>query len=219
MKGILKKIITLLVLVFVLIAAAGYSLKATNPIDDKDRLCNVDERMDIAQINKRVIKSVSLQGDGAVVDMELNNYTFRKLLKYNLVKYGKQDFEAYSFNLRGDKLLVQAPKKIGPFDSQIDVWMSLGNDKDNMILSVDKVKVGKIPLPKSLVDNKLDDMVSLGVDRISTEKGKIYISLNNVDLGIEKIYIKDSNLKLKLKITKDDIRKIGIEIIDSLFDF
>ncbi len=219
MKGILKKIITLLVLVFVLIAAAGYSLKATNPIDDKDRLCNVDERMDIAQINKRVIKSVSLQGDGAVVDMELNNYTFRKLLKYNLVKYGKQDFEAYSFNLRGDKLLVQAPKKIGPFDSQIDVWMSLGNDKDNMILSVDKVKVGKIPLPKSLVDNKLDDMVSLGVDRISTEKGKIYISLNNVDLGIEKMYIKDSNLKLKLKITKDDIRKIGIEIIDSLFDF
>nr|WP_307760267.1 hypothetical protein [uncultured Peptostreptococcus sp.] len=219
MKGILKKIITLLVLVFVLIAAAGYSLKATNPIDDKDRLCNVDERMDIAQINKRVIKSVSLQGDGAIVDMELNNYTFRKLLKYNLVKYGKQDFEAYSFNLRGDKLLVQAPKKIGPFDSQIDVWMSLGNDKDNMILSVDKVKVGKIPLPKSLVDNKLDDMVSLGVDRISTEKGKIYISLNNVDLGIEKMYIKDSNLKLKLKITKDDIRKIGIEIIDSLFDF
>lgn len=219
MKGILKKIITLLVLVFVLIAAAGYSLKATNPINDKDRLCNVDERMDIAQINKRVIKSVSLQGDGAVVDMELNNYTFRKLLKYNLVKYGKQDFEAYSFNLRGDKLLVQAPKKIGPFDSQIDVWMSLGNDKDNMILSVDKVKVGKIPLPKSLVDNKLDDMVSLGVDRISTEKGKIYISLNNVDLGIEKMYIKDSNLKLKLKITKDDIRKIGIEIIDSLFDF
>lgn len=219
MKGMLKKIITLLVLVFVLIAAAGYSLKATNPIDDKDRLCNVDERMDIAQINKRVIKSVSLQGDGAVVDMELNNYTFRKLLKYNLVKYGKQDFEAYSFNLRGDKLLVQAPKKIGPFDSQIDVWMSLGNDKDNMILSVDKVKVGKIPLPKSLVDNKLDDMVSLGVDRISTEKGKIYISLNNVDLGIEKMYIKDSNLKLKLKITKDDIRKIGIEIIDSLFDF
>lgn len=219
MKGMLKKIITLLVLVFVLIAAAGYSLKATNPIDDKDRLCNVDERMDITQINKRVIKSVSLQGDGAVVDMELNNYTFRKLLKYNLVKYGKQDFEAYSFNLRGDKLLVQAPKKIGPFDSQIDVWMSLGNDKDNMILSVDKVKVGKIPLPKSLVDNKLDDMVSLGVDRISTEKGKIYISLNNVDLGIEKMYIKDSNLKLKLKITKDDIRKIGIEIIDSLFDF
>lgn len=219
MKGILKRIITLLVLVFVLIAAAGYSLKATNPIDDKDRLCNVDERMDIAQINKRVIKSVSLQGDGAIVDMELNNYTFRKLLKYNLVKYGKQDFEAYSFNLRGDKLLVQAPKKIGPFDSQIDVWMSLGNDKDNMILSVDKVKVGKIPLPKSLVDNKLDDMVSLGVDRISTEKGKIYISLNNVDLGIEKMYIKDSNLKLKLKITKDDIRKIGIEIIDSLFDF
>lgn len=219
MKGILKKIITLLVLVFVLIAAAGYSLKATDPIDDKDRLCNVDERMDVAQINKRVIKSVGLQGDGAVVDMELNNYTFRKLLKYNLVKYGKQDFEAYSFNLRGDKLLVQAPKKIGPFDSQIDVWMSLGNDKDNMILSVDKVKVGKIPLPKSLVDNKLDDMVSLGVDRISTEKGKIYISLNNVDLGIEKMYIKDSNLKLKLKITKDDIRKIGIEIIDSLFDF
>ncbi|MBC2577878.1 hypothetical protein HLB30_05020 [Peptostreptococcus russellii] len=219
MKGILKKIITLLVLVFVLIAAAGYSLKATDPIDDKDRLCNVDERMDVAQINKRVIKSVGLQGDGAIVDMELNNYTFRKLLKYNLVKYGKQDFEAYSFNLRGDKLLVQAPKKIGPFDSQIDVWMSLGNDKDNMILSVDKVKVGKIPLPKSLVDNKLDDMVSLGVDRISTEKGKIYISLNNVDLGIEKMYIKDSNLKLKLKITKDDIRKIGIEIIDSLFDF
>lgn len=219
MKGILKKIITLLVLVFVLIAAAGYSLKATDPIDDKDRLCNVDERMDVAQINKRVIKSVGLQGDGAVVDMELNNYTFRKLLKYNLVKYGKQDFEAYSFNLRGDKLLVQVPKKIGPFDSQIDVLMSLGNDKDNMILSVDKVKVGKIPLPKSLVDNKLDDMVSLGVDRISTEKGKIYISLNNVDLGIEKMYIKDSNLKLKLKITKDDIRKIGIEIIDSLFDF
>lgn len=219
MKGILKKIITLLVLVFVLIAAAGYSLKATNPIDDKDRLCNVDERMDIAQINKRVIKSVSLQGDGAVVDMELNNYTFRKLLKYNLVKYGKQDFEAYSFNLRGDKLLVQAPKKIGPFDSQIDVWMSLGNDKDNMILSVDKVKVGKIPLPKSLVDNKLDDMVSLGVDRISTEKGKIYISLNNVDLGIEKMYIKDSNLEIKLKVTKEDIKKIGVEIIDSLFDF
>ncbi len=219
MKGILKKIITLLVLVFVLIAAAGYSLKATDPIDDKDRLCNVDERMDVAQINKRVIKSVGLQGDGAVVDMELNNYTFRKLLKYNLVKYGKQDFEAYSFNLRGDKLLVQVPKKIGSFDSQIDVLMSLGNDKDNMILSVDKVKVGKIPLPKSLVDNKIDDMVSLGVDRISTEKGKIYINLNNVDLGIEKIYIKDSNLEIKLKVTKEDIKKIGVEIIDSLFDF
>ena len=219
MKGILKKIITRLVLVFVLIAAAGYSLKATDHIDDKDRLCNVDERMDVAQINKRVIKSVGLQGDGAVVDMELNNYTFRKLLKYNLVKYGKQDFEAYSFNLRGDKLLVQVPKKIASFDSQIDVLMSLGNDKDNMILSVDKVKVGKIPLPKSLVDNKIDDMVSLGVDRISTEKGKIYINLNNVDLGIEKIYIKDSNLEIKLKVTKEDIKKIGVEIIDSLFDF
>lgn len=219
MKGIFKKLLVIVVVIFALITAVGYSLKPSDPINNKDRLCNVDENIDIAQINKKVVKSINIQNGGAVVDMEFNDYVFKKLLKYNIVKYGRQDLEAYAFNLKGDKLLAQVPQIIGPFKSQVDVLMSLGNDKDNLILSVDSVKVGKIKLPKYIVDNKLDSSISTGIDRISNENGKIYINLNSVDFGIKRIYIKDSILKLKIEITKDDIKKIGIEIIDNLFDF
>lgn len=219
MKSFLKKIITLIVIIVVIISGAAYGLKPADPISDSDRLCNVDERIDTAQMNKRVVKSVDLQGDGAVVNMELNNYTFRKLLKYNIVKYGRQDLEAYDFNLKGNELVVQIPKKIGPFNSQVDAFIGMSNDKDNMILTVKKVKVGKITVPKSIVENKLDSMTSLGTDRVNTEKGRIFISLNSVDLGIERMYVKDDVLKLKFRITKDDIKKIGVGIIDSLFDF
>lgn len=219
MKDIFKKIIMLIAAIVIVIGVVVYSLKPSNPINNKDRLYNIDERIDVAQMNKKVIKSINLQNDGAVVDMQLNNYAFKKLLKYNVVKYGKRDFEAYVFNLEGDKLLVQIPKKLGPFRTQIDVLMSIGNNKDNLILSVDSVKIGKVKLPKNIINNKLDSMIYTGIDRISSENGKIYINLNSVDFDIRRIYIKDGALNLKLNITKDDIKKIGVGIIDNLFDF
>lgn len=216
---LIKKIVILVVIIFVIIGGVSYGLKPSEPIENNNRLCNVDERIDVAQINKRVIKSVSLKDGNVYVDMNLNDYTFKKLLKYNLIKYGNQSLEAYAINLKGDYIVIQAPQKIGPFKSQVDIYTKLRSDKENIVLEVEKVKVGKITVPKSIVDNKLDSMVPAGIDRISAEKGNIFINFNNVDLGIERISVQDGILKIRFKLTKDDVKNIGIDIIDHMFDF
>ncbi len=219
MKGFFKKILCLALVIVALLAGMAYALKPDSPIEDKDRLCNIDERINMYQINKKAIKSIELKKGSAIVCMELNDYEFKQLLKYNILKYGMQNLEAYAFELKGNDILIQIPRKIGPFKSQVDILASLGADKENLLISIKSVKVGKIKIPKSIVDNKLDELIPTGTERLLAENGKIYIKTNNLDFGIEKMHVENGIFKMKFVITKEDVKKLGVEIIDRLFDF
>ena len=218
MGKILKKLISLVIAVLIAFGALSYGLSPSEPIKNENRLCNVDERIDVSAINKDVIKGAKIEGDKLKVDMVFNNYVFNKILKYNLMKYGNQDMEAFEFKLEGEELVVMIPQKIGPFKSQVNVYMKFGSSKDKLVLTIDKVLLGKIKIPNSIISSKIEEM-SRKTDRITAEKNNILVDFNSVDMGIRNMRIEDGKMKYQIIVTKDDVEKIGINLIDNMFDF
>lgn len=218
MKKLIKRLTVIIIVVVIILGGLAYGLTPEFPIKNENRLCNVDERINLSAINKDVIKDVNIREGNLYVDMSFNNYTFNKILKYDLLKYGNQSMEAYEFKLEGNNLIIMAPEKVGPIKTQISLYLTMSSKNNKMVLTVEKALLGKIKIPKYIVSDKIEEMGTQS-DRITTDGNKIYIDLNSVDMGMRDMKIKNSKISYTLVVTREDIKDIGINLIDDMFDF
>lgn len=219
MKKIYKIIIGLIIVFIIALLAIGYALKPSSPIVNEDRVSNVDESLDLAQLNKEILKTVRLKDGKLNASMVMNDDLFKKLVKDTLVSANNQNFQESSFNLDNNEIAMKYPVKMGPWNSQMDIKMGAEDKDGNLLLTVHDVKLGKIKVPDSVFIKKMEEMTQDKEGAISTEKNKIYVNLKSSNVSIDKITLKDSVLRLDFSLSKENLINIGGDIIGSILTF
>lgn len=219
MKKIYKIIIGLIIVFIIALLAIGYALKPSSPIVNEDRVSNVDESLDLAQLNKEILKTVRLKDGKLNASMVMNDDLFKKLVKDTLVSANNQNFQESSFNLDNNEIAMKYPVKMGPWNSQMDIKMGAEDKDGNLLLTVHYVKLGKIKVPDSVFIKKMEEMTQDKEGAISTEKNKIYVNLKSSNVSIDKITLKDSVLRLDFSLSKENLINIGGDIIGSILTF
>lgn len=104
--------------------------------------------------------------------------------------------KAPQVDLEGDKAIVKIPVTYKSIEVVLWTTGSVSQDEEHIIYSPDSFKVGKLPVPKSMVISKLKS--KLKDENITIEDSSILINKKAVPFSIMDINIKDSIMNMKI---------------------
>lgn len=217
---IIKKTVICISVLLCLGFSVNYLLSPSEKIDNSKRICNIDDNINIRDINRDVIKSIEIN-DKAIINMEINNTLFKKIIKYNLLKSGEIGLEASVVELENDYVNIISPYKIGFYNTVIEAHLKLSTNKKSLIFDVDSLKVGKLKLPDFIKDKFIKEFTNAKSKskRIYSSNDKIYLNFGDTGVKIKNIEILNSILHIKFEIENKIPNFKGIEIIQSMFDY
>lgn len=216
MKKIIKILIGLLVLIAIIMGVLTYFLKPSDRLKNDERLWNVSDNVDIDSYNKKVFRNASIDKGKLVSEIKIDNYNFKKLLKYGMSHNGNAELQEASYRLKDDRILVSYPLKIWIWESQVDLESSLTNDGNDLVFTVESAKLGKIKMSKKMISRVMLKLKESGYGNMKIIDNRIYIKLNVPNINIRKASVVSDNLKLQVFLSKDNIINIQKEIIDTL---
>ncbi|KGF12835.1 hypothetical protein HMPREF1639_05060 [Peptostreptococcus sp. MV1] len=216
MKKIIKILIGLLVLIAIIMGVLTYFLKPSDRLKNDERLWNVSDNVDIDSYNKKVFRNASIDKGKLVSEIKIDNYNFKKLLKYGMSHNGNAELQEASYRLKDDRILVSYPLKIWIWESQVDLESSLTNAGNDLVFTVESAKLGKIKMSKKMISRVMLKLKESGYGNMKIIDNRIYIKLNVPNINIRKASVVSDNLKLQVFLSKDNIINIQKEIIDTL---
>ena len=216
MKKIIKILLGLTVLFALLMLTVTYFLKPSDRLKNDDRLWNVSDNVDIDSYNREVLGNISLDKGKLVSEIKIDDYNFKKLLKYALAHNGNAEMQEASYSLKGDRILIKYPVKLWLWNSQVDIEASLSNTSNELVFKVEEAKLGKVNLSKNMISRVLAKLKETGYGNIRIEDKKIYVQVNVPNISIRKASIANDVMRLQVLVKYKGRINIQREIIETL---
>lgn len=216
MKKIIKILLGLTVLFALLMLTVTYFLKPSDRLKNDDRLWNVSDNVDIDSYNREVLSNISLDKGKLVSEIKIDDYNFKKLLKYALAHNGNAEMQEASYSLKGDRILIKYPVKLWLWNSQVDIEASLSNTSNELVFKVEEAKLGKVNLSKNMISRVLAKLKETGYGNIRIEDKKIYVQVNAPNISIRKASIANDVMRLQVLVKYKGRINIQREIIETL---
>lgn len=216
MKKIIKILLGLTVLFALLMLTVTYFLKPSDRLKNDDRLWNVSDNVDIDSYNREVLGNISLDKGKLVSEIKIDDYNFKKLLKYALAHNGNVEMQEASYSLKGDRILIKYPVKLWLWNSQVDIEASLSNTSNELVFKVEEAKLGKVNLSKNMISRVLAKLKETGYGNIRIEDKKIYVQVNAPNISIRKASIANDVMRLQVLVKYKGRINIQREIIETL---
>ena len=216
MKKIIKILIGLTVLFALLMLTVTYFLKPSDRLKNDERLWNVSDNVDIDSYNREVLGNISLDKGKLVSEIKIDDYNFKKLLKYALAHNGNAEMQEASYSLKGDRILIKYPVKLWLWNSQVDIEASLSNTSNELVSKVEEAKLGKVNLSKNMISRVLAKLKETGYGNIRIEDKKIYVQVNAPNISIRKASIANDVMRLQVLVKYKGRINIQREIIETL---
>ncbi|MGP1556989.1 hypothetical protein [Peptostreptococcus stomatis] len=216
MKKIIKILLGLTVLFALLMLTVTYFLKPSDRLKNDDRLWNVSDNVDIDSYNREVLGNISLDKGKLVSEIKIDDYNFKKLLKYALAHNGNAEMQEASYSLKGDRILIKYPVKLWLWNSQVDIEASLSNTSNELVFKVEEAKLGKVNLSKNMISRVLAKLKETGYGNIRIEDKKIYVQVNAPNISIRKASIANDVMRLQVLVKYKGRINIQREIIETL---
>ncbi len=160
--------------------------------------------------------NISLDKGKLVSEIKIDDYNFKKLLKYALAHNGNAEMQEASYTLKGKKILIKYPLKLGLWNTQVDIGASLSNTSKELVFIVEEAKLGKISLSKNMINKVLDRLKETGYGNMKIEGNRIYVQVNAPNISIRKASIDKDLMKLQVLVKAQGIINIEREIIETL---
>ena len=216
MKKIINILLGLTVLFALLMLTVTYFLKPSDRLKNDDRLWNVSDNVDIDSYNREVLSNISLDKGKLVSEIKIDDYNFKKLLKYALAHNGNAEMQEASYSLKGDRILIKYPVKLWLWNSQVDIEASLSNTSNELVFKVEEAKLGKVNLSKNMISRVLAKLKETGYGNIRIEDKKIYVQVNAPNISIRKASIANDVMRLQVLVKYKGRINIQREIIETL---
>ena len=111
------------------------------------------------------------------------------------------DFQKLALGMDGNDLHVKVPVSLGPVDSYLDLTMTGQVENNVMNLTVTAAKLGKMPIPKSLVLNYLKDQSNQNGGGFTVNGDQITLEIPQAGYSISKARVENGNAKVTVSIS------------------
>jgi hypothetical protein len=139
------------------------------------------------------IKDVVLKG-GTLYLGEKDINSLLELYADNLPKQGNIKIENINCSIIDNKITFYLHLRYSSLRLQLNTQGSLNYEQSTISYTPDYFKLGKLPLPKKLILNKLGSHVS-----VNAAKERIEINKDSIPIKIEGLMLRDNKLEIKLK--------------------
>ena len=184
-----KKLSAIILSIIIIGGGLIYGLTPDESIESKDKLANVSTTTTIDSLNKDLAKNISIeQFRNLSSTIKLDNSKFQSLLK-NSVDKNFALLEG-SYKIERSHINAKLPiKLLGVFDTIVYSNISVAGEGNNITLTLEDAKMGKLPIPGFILEKYLKEAL-MGTS--AEVKGNV-ITINSLPLKISGVYISIDN--------------------------
>ena len=193
-----KKLSTIILSIVIIGGGLIYGLTPDESIESKDKLANVSTTTTVDSLNKDLAKNISIeQFRNLSSTIKLDNSKFQSLLK-NSVDKNSTLLEG-SYKIERSHINAKLPiKLLGVMDTIVYSNISVAGEGNNLILTLEDAKMGKLPVPGFILEKYLKEALT---GTSAEVKGNV-ITINSLPLKISGAYISIDN-EIVTKVSLD----------------
>ena len=194
----IRRLIGLFIVLFILLVL----LLVPGSIPEGEQLRNVQAGSSFIELAQNAVSNASVSTEGLSTELTLNSVQLSQVVKTSAGSaLENSDYEKMALGMDGNDLHVKVPVSLGPVDSYLDLTMTGQVENNVMKLTVTGAKLGKMPIPKSLVLNYLKDQSSQDGSALTVSGDQILLEIPQAGYSIPKARVENGNVKVTIRIS------------------
>ena len=194
----IRCLIGLFIVLFILLVL----LLVPGSIPEGEQLRNVQAGSSFIELAQNAVSNASVSTEGLSTELTLNSVQLSQVVKTSAGSaLENSDYEKMALGMDGNDLHVKVPVSLGPVDSYLDLTMMGQVENNVMKLTVTGAKLGKMPIPKSLVLNYLKDQSSQDGSALTVSGDQILLEIPQAGYSIPKARVENGNAKVTIRIS------------------
>ena len=194
----IRRLIGLFIVLFILLVV----LLVPGSIPVGEQLRNVQAGSSFIELAQNAVSNASVSTEGLSTELTLNSVQLSQVVKTSAGSaLENSDYEKMALGMDGNDLHVKVPVSLGPVDSYLDLTMMGQVENNVMKLTVTGAKLGKMPIPKSLVLNYLKDQSSQDGSALTVSGDQILLEIPQAGYSIPKARVENGNAKVTIRIS------------------
>lgn len=194
----IRRLIGLFIVLFILLVL----LLVPGSIPEGEQLRNVQAGSSFIELAQNAVSNASVSTEGLSTELTLNSVQLSQVVKTSAGSaLENSDYEKMALGMDGNDLHVKVPVSLGPVDSYLDLTMMGQVENNVMKLTVTGAKLGKMPIPKSLVLNYLKDQSSQDGSVLTVSGDQILLEIPQAGYSIPKARVENGNAKVTIRIS------------------
>ena len=181
----IRRLIGMMIVLFILLVI----LLVPGSIPEGEQLRNVQAGSSLIELAQNAVSNASVSTEGLSTELSLNS------------ALDNSDFQKMALGMDGNDLHVKVPVSLGPVESYLDLTMTGQVENNVMNLTVTAAKLGKIPIPKSLVLNYLKDQSNQNGGGFTVNGDQITLEIPQTGYTISKARVENGNAKVTVSIS------------------
>ena len=192
------RLIGLFIVLFILLVV----LLVPGSIPEGEQLRNVQAGSSFIELAQNAVSNASVSTEGLSTELTLNSVQLSQVVKTSAGSaLENSDYEKMALGMDGNDLHVKVPVSLGPVDSYLDLTMTGQVENNVMKLTVTGAKLGKMPIPKSLILNYLKDQSSQDGSALTVSGDQILLEIPQAGYSIPKARVENGNAKVTIRIS------------------
>ena len=194
----IRRLIALFIVLFILLVL----LLDPGSIPEGEQLRNEQAGSSFIELAQNAVSNASVSTEGLSTELTLNSVQLSQVVKTSAGSaLENSDYEKMALGMDGNDLHVKVPVSLGPVDSYLDLMMTGQVENNVMKLTVTGAKLGKMPIPKSLVLNYLKDQSSQDGSALTLSGDQILLEIPQAGYSIPKARVENGNAKVTIRIS------------------
>ena len=194
----IRRLIGFFIVLFILLVL----LLVPGSIPEGEQLRNVQAGSSFIELAQNAVSNASVSTEGLSTELTLNSVQLSQVVKTSAGSaLENSDYEKMALGMDGNDLHVKVPVSLGPVDSYLDLMMTGQVENNVMKLTVTGAKLGKMPIPKSLVLNYLKDQSSQDGSALIVSGDQILLEIPQAGYSIPKARVENGNAKVTIRIS------------------
>lgn len=218
MKNITKILAIIAIIILILVGAMYYFLTPSEKLDlsstnKENRVVTTEDLLKGASIDTFKVLNNPLRLEGKI---NVSDETVQNLVYTIMKKSDMENVEYSDIQVVKDRIKIVSPYKVlGFIDSQYELYLDLGVEKDNLVATLNDFKIGKIKVSNTIIKNVLKKYKS--TSGLKVEGNKFIVDKSNIyPMLVKKVDVKDNIVILNVEVEAENVMeflknsKIGV---------
>lgn len=218
MKNITKILAIIAIIILIFVGAIYYFLTPSEKLDlsstnKENRVVTSEDLLRGASIDtfKVLNNPLRLEGKINVSDETVQNLVYTIMKKSDMENVEYSDIQVVKNRIK----IISPYKVLGFIDSQYELYLDLGVEKDNLVATLNDFKIGKIKVSNTIIKNVLKKYKS--TSGLKVEGNKFIVDKSNIyPMLVKKVDVKDNIVILNVEVEAENVMeflknsKIGV---------
>ena len=193
----IKRLFGIFLLLFIFLVV----LLVPGSIPEGEQLRNVQAGSSLVDLAKNAASNGSVTTEGLSTELSLNSVQLSQIVKTSAGDaLEHSDYQKMALEMNGNDLHVKIPVSLGPVDSYLDLTMTTQVENNVLTSHLTGAKLGKLPIPKSLVLNYLKEKEDQNGAGLTVTDDNVTLQLPQAVYTISKAHVENGIAKVTISI-------------------